>query len=117
MPFEIGDPNINRKGRKVGSKGKKTIPKPKEIEDEIQRHGIDALKIIVAQMEDKKEKPAIRQKNAMWLAEQFFTIEDMKKSVAEEKKAQKDKSKEQETPKEETPAKSKAAVLSLTAVP
>lgn len=112
MPFVKNDPKINRSGRKKGAKGKRNVPKSAEICNEIQRYGLVALKTLIGQMEDNKEKPAIRQKNAMWLAEMYFTIEDMKAAAKEPKPVKDSGSKTEEEPLQVP----KAAVVSLTAV-
>lgn len=82
MPFEKGESG-NPAGRPLGSKNKNTIPTPKEIDSEIQRYGLRAIKKLVKQMDDKKVSPTIQQKNAMWLAEQYYKIEDLKRTLAE----------------------------------
>lgn len=115
MPFVKGDPRINRTGRKKGARGKKNIPTDKEVQDEIQRYGIKAIKKLIEQIESEETSQAIVQKNSQWLAEMFFNIEDMKAAATQTRKDAAQKAKEQ--PKtEDKPEAPKPAILSLTAV-
>ena len=107
MPFEEGKSG-NPKGRPPGAKNKNTIPKPDEINDEIQRYGLRAIKKLVKQMDDKTVSASIQQRNAQWLAEQYYKIEDMKQEI---QKATPDK--KTDNNKENPP---KAPIVSLKAI-
>lgn len=54
MPFKKGDPNINRRGRKKGSRNK--LPSDKELEDAFLKETIPTLQKLVSLRDDEDTK-------------------------------------------------------------